>query len=397
MRLLKIIMLVSVLSLWACTEIDEPISVPRDNSVTENSKYRTETELKNIALQAYSAIKGHDIEEVASRASGSITITPILPRLSRASSDTLIQVVNYGNGQGFALVGAQKGSEDLLALVEEGDYNPMEVSQVEGFEDFISRAEYLLSSKPNIGDTAICLLNTKVVRDYVRTDIDGPHIKTQWGQFDYFGAYCPNHICGCEPLAVAMVMSYLEKPNSMAFAFPERDVAYSELDWAAMKSHFKRHNDEWPSEWNGMPLPASGCPASDMDHANLGRVVRQIGYDLHSIYLSDMTATLSAGPPIEYFKQVIPDVVTELYSSPTQKFLGGLQNGIALVDSDDHSWVIDGFAMYIIYENTYRDFKPNTIDGDWRLIKREVVDSNTLLHHNWGWNGMCNGYFLPVG
>lgn len=403
MRLLKIILLVSVLSLLACTEIDEPISVPRDSSVTDNSKYRTEAELKNIALQAYSAIMGYDIEEVASRAGGSMTITPILPRLSRASSDTLIQVVNYGNGQGFALVGAQKGSEDLLALVEEGDYNPIEISQVEGFEDFISRAELLLSSKPNIGDTAICQLNTKV--EYVNSvaEFYGPHVSVQWGQRDYFGAYCPNNICGCVPLSTAMVMSYFEQPASMIYTFPERDVQYSYLNWQSMKSHFKRHTDTWPEEWNGVQLPdASNCQATAIDHSNLGRVVRQIGFVSDPAYKPNVTIA-STVRAIDYLKSKVPDLKVQLYTSPEKELINGLDEGIAIVDgwtgedydsSDGHCWVNDGYAILGVLKKTYRNYHPDRFPEEWTLISSEVMEFKDLLHFNWGWNGKCNGYFL---
>lgn len=400
MNKLKIVIFLSVLAgaLLACSEIEEPMPASPETSETssmQNSKYRSNEELINIALEAYNAIKGHALGESASRAGSTITITPILPRLSRGSSDTLIQVVNYGNNQGFALVGAQKGSKDLLALVEAGDYNPIETSQVEGFQDFITRAESMLSSRPNIGDTTICLIDTKTVMEYVRTDFSGPNIETQWGQMDVFGAYCPNHICGCVPLAVEMVMSYFEHPASMTFTFPERDLNYSTLNWPGMKSHFKRHSDTWPAEWNGIQLPdASNCPAIDMDHSNLGRVARQIGYEMHSIYMEGETGTLTCGVPLEYLKQKFPGFTLERSGSFSQNLITGLESGVIMAVSDDHGWVIDGHAFFMIYENTYRDYAPNVVGGDWRLIKSEIIGFNDLIHQNWGWNGQCNGYFL---
>lgn len=391
-------MFLSAFSLLACTEIaEEPISISSADVSIQNSKYRTNEELANIALRAYSAIIGHEVDQTSSRGGSSITITPILPRLSRASSDTLIQVVNYGSGQGFALVGAQRGSEELLALIESGDYNPIESSQVEGFNDFIYRAELLLSA-PAIGDTFPCMLNTKVERVYATTALNGPHIKTQWGQRDEFGYYCPNGLCGCGPLAVSMILSYFEQPKSMTFTFPEKDINSANFDWNLMNSHFKRHSDTWPSEWYGMILPeASECPASSFEHKNLGRLVRQIGYVVNADYKSGATSTYLSDLK-NYIKNNVVGLSLTNYDTPDAQFQSDLENGVALTwgasSAGNHFWVIDGNMILGVIEKTYRDYAPDTLEGDWRLIKSELIELKDLLHHNWGWNGICNGYFL---
>lgn len=53
-------------------------------------------------------------------------------------------------------------------------------------------------------------------------------------------------------------------------------------------------------------------------------------------------------------------------------FVGALSGA-----ANGHAWVIDGYM-----EQELRTSGSTT-----------ALDSRTLLHCNWGWNGMCNGYY----
>lgn len=127
-KVILFLFLISMLGAFSCSDMDEPLGSQTENALSCNSKFRSEAELVNIASQAYELINGQPLDLRNSRGFNSITITPLLSRASRGGSDTLIQVVNYGNEQGFALVGALKGSPALLAVVEQGDYNYEEAS-----------------------------------------------------------------------------------------------------------------------------------------------------------------------------------------------------------------------------------------------------------------------------
>ena len=401
-KTIYILFLMAGTGLYSCTDMGEPDLTPQENIAAEHSKFRSDAELINIAVQGYELLNGTPFNHSNSRGLNSITITPIVTHNSRGLCDTLIQVVNYGEEQGFALVGALKGSDDLLAVIESGDYNPEETAQVDGFNEFVNRAQSRISSKPNIGDSAFCWLNTKVEREYNLTNIYGPHIATQWGQMEEFGVYCPNGICGCVPLATAMAMSHLNAPASMQFSFPEKDLTSAYFDWATMKSHFRRHSDVWPDEWYGLDLPdAEDCPADQYTHSNLGRVVRQIGYHIDAIYKPDATGAFTVDA-VNYLKELIPDIRVSTFSTPDNSLISGLKTGVAITRGtriDEHSkkyghcWITDGCMILSIVERTYRNYAPDTIEGDWRLINSQS-EMKEMLHFNWGWDGMCNGYFF---
>lgn len=400
-----------MLGIFSCTDVGEPVMVPQESASAENSKYRSDAELIDIAVQGYELVHDKALDYSNSRGLNSVSITPIVSHNSRGVSDTLIQVVNYGEGKGFALIGALKSSDYLLAVIESGDYAPGETDQVEGFDNFIQRAQARISARPNIGDSIPYKnFETKVERKYGKIYTYGPHIAVQWNQHEYAGAYCPNGLSGCVPLSATMALTYLEVPSSMTLTFPERDVNSINLDWQGMRSHFKNHSEIWPDEWYGITLPdAEDCPAGDYNHSNIGRVTRQIGYAIKANYAPGATSSFNQ-KAVNYLKTLIPNLRVSTYYSPSANLINGLKNGVALTEGASldpagptpsglielvgHSWLTDGVMETYMIEDTYRNYRPEVLEGDWRLIKSEFIKLNDYLHFNWGAGGKYNGYFL---
>lgn len=61
------------------------------------------------------------------------------------SSDTLIYAVNYADNQGFVLVSANKSTEPILAIVDEGTFNEDRPKDNEPFEMFLNQAKIMPS------------------------------------------------------------------------------------------------------------------------------------------------------------------------------------------------------------------------------------------------------------
>ena len=62
-------------------------------------------------------------------------------------NDTLIYVFNFEDNEGFVLVSASEDTEAVLAITEQGYYNPEEKSENEGFELFMGLAKnYVLTA-----------------------------------------------------------------------------------------------------------------------------------------------------------------------------------------------------------------------------------------------------------
>ena len=66
-----------------------------------------------------------------------------------------------------------------------------------------------------------------------------------------------------------------------------------------------------------------------------------------------------------------------------------IMGGVAANASIGHVWVLDGYVQVIqqdVTRTTYYDFTEDVII-DETILKH-------LLHVNWGWYGLCDGYYL---
>ncbi|MDE6140889.1 MAG: C10 family peptidase, partial [Alistipes sp.] len=70
-------------------------------------------------------------------------------------------------------------------------------------------------------------------------------------------------------------------------------------------------------------------------------------------------------------------------------YMSGIQKG----SSAGHAWVIDGWNEYTVrYWNCYYDTHGGT---DMEILDRVLLESRTYtkVHCNFGWGGMCDGYY----
>lgn len=106
-RIFSIILL--SLLLCACSQADDVVDVP--SSEASQSFLRSRQEVIDAATEAA------DILSDGTRASARVaesTVIPIVGTRSRAGSDTLMYIVNYADGQGFAIIAAPKMIEPVI-------------------------------------------------------------------------------------------------------------------------------------------------------------------------------------------------------------------------------------------------------------------------------------------
>ena len=60
-----------------------------------------------------------------------------------SDNDTLLYVFNFDDNQGFAVVSASRHTEGLIAVVEEGSYDPAVPTGNPGFDTYMKRQELL--------------------------------------------------------------------------------------------------------------------------------------------------------------------------------------------------------------------------------------------------------------
>lgn len=345
---------------------------------------RSLEEALSIAERAGNLIGGF-CTRASSREVDPQNVKVVLQSSTRATSggDTLLYVVNFANGQGFAVVSANENTEGLLAVTEEGTYDEDATSNEsnEAFDDFMELAKLYVES----ASTASAITNEKRMEFKSRTDtikiVDiKPKVELQWGQTNIEGTYCPNGIAGCANVAMAQMMSYFCSPTSITVDYRNAPVSSLNLDWSAIKAHKSKHL-------------YGGCTATDAAHEAIKILARQLGEDNESVYSVSGTSTNSSKVRKNFKKMGFK--VSDITKYSNQNFETILNtNGLVYMwgyksNGSGHSWVVDGTYHIKTLKTTWSRYKGDIL---WTLSDKWEYEVR-YLHMNWGYYGSYNGYF----
>ena len=397
------------ISLAACTNDDEVVDFASTfKSEQSGQSIRSLDEAIQIAQSAACMVKGNTTRLSIDRSVDLGDIHVVKNLITRNAtegfnSDTLMYVINYTDG-GFAVVSANPDVEGLLAVTEEGHYTGEAESGVEGFDDFMMLAK-LYSSASREGDRAQNPHSHKDTLDIQH----GPFLEVKWGQRNYPGMYCPNGVSGCVPLAIAQIFSFFKHPASISLTYPERDADSLTLNWNDICKHKLFY------EVNGLESSLY-CSASTTAHVALGKLCRQIGYALNSIYYSYTDPSLNkTGTPtntadfVDAIEQFGYGCTANLnYTVGTAREMIDLFNrpfmmaGQRLINNEDstyslatHAWVVDGYMDRVITTIDTAYYVPELIPPGSLPYVISITESHRYYTHiNWGWNGRNNGYYV---
>lgn len=403
--------LCAVLSLLTACTSDEPMSDKIGESQTKpqvvgSPTKRSVDEAIAIANGAISLLGNTNETVVESRGIGRVVDykVPVYavsnPRSRVCNGDTLLYVVNFADNNGFAVIPAMRGAPELLAVTECGHFNPTDSTDVPAFNYWYRNVVSILAA----GDmfevdttgmyTKIPLPDdrskNKSERDTVWYAKVPPRLTVAWGQGgSNFGTCegleCPNRIAGCANTAVAMVMSYVEKPSNMILGY-KKDAPSIYLDWMELKKYCSTNGDRL------ILFPTSDYPIRE----RLSQLCRELGYRANSDYSSpEQTSTNSTNVLVVLNGLGILNGYdwssgSGFYSIKT------MDNSIALVrgatdDNSGHMWVEDGALDFKIRT---RNYESDDNGKTWRLVKTILSDEYKYIHRNWGWYNRCNGVFL---
>ena len=329
----------------------------------------------------------------------------------------LIYAVNFKDKNGYALISADRRiSTDLIAIIDSGevtekDFYPADKNMVASDDDDLSPAEFkamvdsgvLAQNLRQIHQECLRYADTEVRMYSITIDesinvggiptADIPPkvwtitkevpmmLKTVWDQVgdkNVFNNNCPTvgirkkvrAPAGCVCIATAQIIAYHEYPqelicDSMNIDYSKLKSIYSfndgvfdgglikdTLDSRKMMSSFIYHISASCKTKYGKIFDKTWGFAWP---SNAKRCLRKMGYNnvkLHWGYDEDkVLKSLENGCPI--------------FISATSKVING------------HAWVIDGYIKRFYKQN------PDS-----------ALKSQTLVHCNWGWGGLCNGYFI---
>lgn len=339
--------------------------------------------------------------------------TPITK--SHGYYDNVLYVVNFIDNGGYALLSADNRiPDDIIAITDYGyasedDFSEPVFDRVPSDNDDLSLLEFdelvesgILAAEqsqvnyecllyamrhletnkddvieigspcdpgPGGGGNAPVTYQWKVLKEVPRM------LNTAWTQStannDIFNKYCPEvgviwrsiAPAGCVCIATSQIIAYHEHPNMICnniqidFPLIKQIYSYDNIDYRGTEEsrdmlanfcicvgglcNIQYHsifNQAWGFAW---PWDAKSC----LESLGYQNVALNWGYDESRVLTS-----LDAGCPV--------------FMSAIRKLWTG------------HAWVIDGYIM-----------------RDYISSLGVVTESQTLIHCNWGWHGIANGYF----
>lgn len=296
-----------------------------------------------------------------------------------AQGDTAFYVFNAANG--FVMVAADRCATPILGYSDEGPFNASNVPvQMQGYlQGFVEQIAYGIGHPTAVSATAAQqwqeVLSSGHLSHTRSNDHVDPLITANWGQGCYYNALCPenpNGQCGhvptgCVATAMGMIMHY--------WGFPTHGNGthtYTPDGYPAQTANFNSTTYDWPN------MPDQLTTASSQEEVNAVStllwhcgVALDMQYDLggSGAFVQDMRVAL--GNVFNYSCSQVEELGVNQYITTNQwfsKIKSNLDDGMPILYSgysgdDGHAWVCDGY------------------------------DADSLLHFNWGWNGVGNGYF----
>ena len=372
----------------ACSDYDSSQEVYYTNS-TSTSDIRSLDEALKIAQSSISLLESDAVTRSLSGRKINLKDCKIvkagLTRNAKNVNDTILYIFNFENNEGFAVVSALRNTEGLIAVTEKGNYSSDTPTGISGFDMYMDFAkEYIVNSKT----TKTRALGDEQYKDSTIITYEiivSPMVNVAWGQTYPEGEFCPNGIAGCTNTAIAQIMSHFEYPDSIQLTYPNADKNWETLNWTNMKYHETGHS-------------LSNC-VTPGTHSSIGRLLRQLGMMNNSTYYTDGSGTRTS--TMTYAKSTMTNLgyITGAWTSYVLGAESQLDSAhVVLVrgqrdNNIGHVWVLDGYGKRVTIRQQY---KWNNA-GFWQPNGLPIISRWGLFHYNWGWYGICNGYFLIPG
>lgn len=364
----KSILLTPLMLLVGCAS-DDVLPPPSDTQTVQTSSRLAD------ALADADAIK-EKIYGTSTRSASLLDIVPICSAETRAETDTLFYIVNYGDNEGYAVLSTLPGMESVQAISNEGSLNISDTIGNKGLAAFFDNLEaeslnaVAAQSSINASDTT-----THDFQPIIRnegTEKIGPHLTLvvrNWHQDYPYNTGCPNYFTatspkvGCMALSATQIMSYHEWPTKLENI---------QINWSQIKNS------------STVTLPQIFAKVGSKDYLNL-------------TYLDSVTAGFEIDPftnvntVIRTFNKAGYNLNSSVNFSESNASSNLKNHGPLLIYSSHHSnassghaWVIDGYI-----DNYYEEYVTSYDGGPNKWVKKHSY----LFHCIWGELELGNGYF----
>lgn len=380
------------LLLLASCSTDSPMNPNEsnlENSPTETSKsiMLSKEKVAQIALDGAASFRDNKSRASLSVKGDILAISS--PNAARSVQDTAFYVVNFENDMGYAIVSPYAVRDPLIAVIDEGSFNPEDLNKDTPFAGYIKE----ISSKSiEIRDSLVAKPIFPYEMDSIQYTVTTkvnypPKAKQFWGQASPFGDFCPNDLCGCVSLSCIFAMQFYRYPTSLELTYPNHPVSNVNLDWEVIRTHGKTPKS--------IAAICQNCGIDEEHHTMMRYLGREIAERLESRFYFGLTVST-----LEKAHELMASLgfqISEINTlSFNHNFSLNIYNNIYIVggysdNSIGHCFVIDGQktthheSRFFISKDGGFTWQPNhQFDSTW---------DTTYVHVNWGFNGDNNGYF----
>ena len=299
--------------------------------------------------------------------------------------DTLMYVVNFSDNNGFALVAADKRTDPIFAIIDEGNYDFEELDEEEN-ESFLSFVDGAIA-------TELEDINQYQGNEATRSVINGwdiiiicyPILKTKWSQGGYnnpnsYGKYCPNKVTGCTVTATAQLLSHFKTMEHVDWSYNGTSGS-TNLNWRRIISDC--------GKYNGSLSPTSTLQSMD----EIAHLCRYLGIAFGAKYNVDKknknknSTGVGEDKPIDWFDKWGGLKATKLKKYDETSIINAIRLGPPVYAQGN-----SGKKKFLFVRIKYTGGHAWIYDGCITATKNGKRQN--LIHCNWGWGGSRNGYYL---
>lgn len=324
---------------------------------------------------------------------------------SGLGADSLYYIVNFDDEQGYAVIGADRRIESVIAVIDEGNFSEDNIEQGSSREYMYNLIQdYSLAQTLSEGVTPVPIDTLRQPFQFWVEYCDTLGINhermlyTRWRQGGIYAKYAGSLYdpaiepekwnTGCTPLAMCMAMSYFKKPSSITITFDDSNRIISP-NWDAM---LRYDSEEYLFNW-------MIDPEEEEAKEHIALVVREIAQRAGAKGNEDG----SVGTDRDKIPQVMAYFGFNCWETPKPSPATipkpSIDNNTIIICSGrpsenaaGHTFVIDGVDY--LHTETGLEIWEHVGIGAIFLRKEDVVDHlRDLVHINWGWGGQDNGYY----
>lgn len=278
-------------------------------------------------------------------------------------------VFNFPGDGGFAIVAGDDRVRPVLGYSHEGSFDPDNLPEnlrgmLASYQKQISwMEEHGTESTPEVSAEWTTYINGTSLRSNSVNKVS--RLETvEWGQGQPYNLYSPSslHPSGCVATAMAIVMKYHGSPTEASEA--------NRIPIASSEYGYRTYN------WDNM-LSSSYLKTeyTESQAQEVARLMRQCGVNTHMRYGLD-----GSGTTIENAASALIDVFG--YTGARIVYTHGrTENEWETIIRNE----LDS-QRPVIYEGQ-REF------GSGHVFVIDGYDPDGMFYINWGWDGMCNGYY----